>query len=482
MSWWNFGGILNPVNDLMNIATGAVHLVTEPSVQIHKYIEPAVISAIPAIGVAAGCLTGVLCAPAIAGAVGTYGAQLATQGVGGLLGGKTPSIGDFAIGTAAAGGTYGIEALTSGSLTAPLAQGYNIFNPAATAGLSNLSTTGAAAGTASSNMLLSGNFGLPTLAGINSGTAAATTAATGGGFLSTVGSALGTGLSTTLGVLNTAAKTLAVAATGMEAYSLIESRNTSGATAGQCNEVQSLASQFSNDSTQFNNLISGITSSNAQQTLSQLQSIYSNANQVGQNIISSGSACVDSTVTGQIQQTLSGMQQEISQLESDLGVPNTTTNATANNSSIGVSSTCANNQQEFSNLVTEFNQILQSGQSASVYSALLGYYQQAQGIAQQISSDSTCGTSSVMGIVNNNIAAMGNSIQQLSNELNAQGVNTSQLSPAYNTSLATSSPSTSSSTSPIATPNTSQSIFSQYGAEIAIGGLALIGGIILYSI
>ena len=67
------------------------------------------------------------------------------------------------------------------------------------------------------------------------------------------------------------------------------------------------------------------------------------------------------------------MQQEISQLESDLGVPNTTsaTTTTAGATSSAVSSTCSNNQQTFSNLVTQFNQTLQSGQTASVYSILL---------------------------------------------------------------------------------------------------------------
>ena len=483
MSWWNFGGILNPVNDLVNIATGAVHLVTEPAVQIHKYIEPAVISALPIAGVVAGCATGILCAPAVAGAIGTYGAQLKTQGVGGLLGGKTPSIGDFAIGATAAAGTYGIEALTSGSLFAPLATGYNIFNPAATVGTqvaANVATTGATAattaGTAASNSLITGNFGLPTLSGLGSA-GAGTAATTSGGLLSSVGSAL----SDTLGALSTVAQTLGVAATGMEAYSLIESRNASGATAGQCNNVQSLASQFSSDASQFNTLISGITSSNAQQTLSQMQSIYSNANQIGSSIISSGSSCVDSTVANQIQQTLSSMQQEISQLESDLGVPNTTSAATTTSaSSSAVSSTCSNNQQAFSNLVTEFNQALQSGQTATVYSMLLGYYQQAQGIASQISSDSTCGTSSVMGIVSNNLTAMANSVQQLGNELTAAGVSTSQLSATYSSG----SPygTTSSSTATTATGNTTQSTISNYMPEILIGGAALVGGIILYAI
>ena len=466
-AWWQFGGFLNPINDLINVATGAVHLVTEPAVQIHKYIEPAVISALPAIGAVAGCATGVLCAPAIAGAVGTYGAQAATQGISGLLGGKTPSIGDFAIGAGAAGGTYGIEALTSGSLTAPLAQGYNIFNPAATATTttaSNVATTGVTTG----NLLTEPMSQIMT--GINSG-GATTTAATGGGLFS----ALGTGLSDTLGALATTAKALGIAATGMEAYSLIKSRNSSGATAGQCNNVQALASQFSNDSTQFNTLVSSITASNASQTLSQLQTIYSNANQIGSNIISSGSACVDSTVANQIQQTLASMQQSISQLESDLGAVATTSTTTA---SAAVSSTCANNQQAFSNLVTQFNQTLQSGQSAPVYSALLGYYQQAQDIAQQISSDSTCGTSSVMGIITNNLTAMANSMQQLGNELNAQGVNASQLSPTYSSSgVYPQTTSTTATAAPI-----SQNAISQYMPEILIGGAALIGGIILYAI
>ena len=481
MSWWNFGGILNPINDLVNITTGAVHLVTEPAVQIHKYIEPAVISALPIVGVVAGCATGIMCAPAIAGAVGTYGAQLATQGVGGLLGGKTPSIGDFAIGAGAAAGTYGIEALTSGSLSAPLATGYNIFNPAATAGTA---TNIATAGTAASNSLITGNFALPSLSGISSGILPTTAvAATTGGSI----------LSDTLGVLSAASQVLGIAATGMAAYSMIESRNASGATAGQCNNVQSLASQFSGDASQFNSLISGITSSNAQQTLSQMQSIYSNANQIGSSIISSGSSCVDSTVANQIQQTLSSMQQEISQLESDLGVPNTTSAGTTTTSTTSstISSTCSNNQQAFSNLVTEFNQALQSGQTATVYSMLLGYYQQAQGIASQISSDSTCGTSSVMGIVSNNLTAMANSVQQLGNELTAAGVSTSQLSATYSPSPVYSSSSASpyymqtgtTPTTTAATTNTAiQSTISKYMPEILIGGAALVGGVILYAI
>ena len=448
----------------------------------------------PAIGVVAGCATGVLCAPAIAGAVGTYGAQLATQGVGGLLGGKTPSIGNFAIGAGAAAGTYGLEALTSGSLTAPLAQGYNIFNPAATAGTqaaANVATTG----TATTGNLLTEPIS-QVMSAINSG-GVATAATTGGGFLSSVGSALGTGLSDTLGALSTVAQTLGIAATGMEAYSLIKSRNSSGATAGQCNNVQALASQFSSDSTQFNSLISAITSSNAQQTLSQMQSIYSNANQVGSSIISSGSSCVDSTVANQIQQTLSSMQQEISQLESDLGVPNTTSGATAITSATpsAASSACLNNQQTFSNLVTQFNQTLQSGQTTTVYSTLLGYYQQAQGVAQQISVDSTCGTSSVMGIVNNNLTAMANSIQQLGNELNAAGINTFQTPSAYTSSSANpyytqtqtgTTPTTPTTPTTLTTPtaaNTAiQSTISTYMPEILIGVAALTGGIILYAI
>ena len=232
MSWLNFGGIFNPINDIVNIATGAVHLVTEPSVQIHKYIEPAVISALPAAAAGAACLTGVLCAPAIAGALGTYGAQAATQGIGGLLGGKTPSIGDFAIGAGIAGGTYAVEAATSGSLTAPLSQGYNIFNPAATTAAN---TAGSTAASTSGNLLTSSGWNT---AMANLGTTAGSTAGstswlgTLGSSLSSVGSTLSSGLSDTLGALSTAAKTLAVAATGMEAYSIIESRNASGATAG----------------------------------------------------------------------------------------------------------------------------------------------------------------------------------------------------------------------------------------------------------
>jgi hypothetical protein len=491
MSFWN--SIFNPIKDIENIAMGTVHLFTEPAVQIHKYIEPAVISAIPAVAAAGACLTGVLCAPAIMGAVGTYGAQLSTQGVGGLLGGKRPLIGDFAIGAGAAGGAYGIEAFTSASVSAPLATGYNIFNPAATAGTAtNIATAGTTAGTAASNSLITGNFGLTSLGSTTAGTAATTS----GGLLSSVGSALGSGLSDTLGALSTVAQTLSVAATGMEAYSLISSRNASGATAGQCNNVQSMASQFSNDSTQFNSLISGITSSNAQQTLSQMQSIYSNANQVGSSIISSGSSCVDSTVANQIQQTLSSMQQEISQLESDLGLPNTTSAATtsttpaatttAGATSSTVSSTCSNNHQPFCNLVTQFNQALQSGQTAAIYSTLLGYYQQAQGVGQQISVDSICGTSSVMGIVNNNLTAMANAIQQLGGELSAAGISTSQLSPSvYSSSSAVPyyAQTGTTPTTAATTANTAiQSTISTYMPEILIGGAALIGGIILYAI
>ena len=178
-------------------------------------------------------------------------------------------IGDTAL--VSAGGTYGIEALTSGSLSAPLATGYNIFNPAATAGTQAAANV-AATGATTANYLTGPipSF-IPSLSG---GTVAATT---GGSFLSSVGSALGT----TLGALSTTAKALGIAAMGMEAYSIIKSRNT----LGQCNNVQSLSSQFSSDSTEFNSLASAITPSNAQQTLSQLQSIYSNANQVGSSII-----------------------------------------------------------------------------------------------------------------------------------------------------------------------------------------------------
>ena len=199
MSWFSSifssHSILNPWNDLVNIAEGTKNLAINPGEQIHKYIEPAVLAAAPlALAAGATLLTGGLASPflgaAIAGAAGTYGGEIATQGLGALTSGKPPSIGDYGIGATLAAGTYGVQSLLS-SFSAPTIA---------------TSTSG--------NLLSSSGFNT---AMANLGTTAGSTAGstswlgTLGSSLSSVGSTLSSGLSDTLGLLSTAAKTLAIA-------------------------------------------------------------------------------------------------------------------------------------------------------------------------------------------------------------------------------------------------------------------------------
>lgn len=108
------GSIFNPINDIKNIVEGTKNLIVNPAKQFDKYILPAAKSALPVAAVAATSLipgAQALLPEAIAGAVGTYGTQIATKGLGNLTSGGTPSIGDFAAGLAAAGAVGAISAL-----------------------------------------------------------------------------------------------------------------------------------------------------------------------------------------------------------------------------------------------------------------------------------------------------------------------------------------------------------------------------------
>ena len=472
MSWFSSifsgGSILNPVHDFDSIFNGTKNLIANPGKQFNKFIEPAAITALPlaAAGLATlatGGLASPLLYPAIAGAAGTYGGEIATQGLGALTSGKPPSIGDFAIGAGLAAGTYGLQSLLSPAIPTVSTATSTAPNLLSTSGFN---TAMANIGTAGSTATTSGSF----LGSV-------------GSTLSGIGSALGSGLTGTLDVLGTAAKVLTIAATGMEAYSLIQSHNT----AGQCNSVQSQAQQFGSIAQTFNSDYQAVTASNAQQTLSTLQSLYSQANQLGQAIISSGSACVDSTVTNQIQQTLSQMQTAISNLETALGQTSSTTPAspattstapTTTSTNLGVSSTCTTNQQQFSNLVGGFNSAIGQPISSNLYSQLSGLYQQAYTTAQAIQADSTCGTASAMSIIDNNLSSMQTQLQQIANELTAQGVSTSSIQPSYSSSVATPT-SSSSTTNPVISAIQSNPAVLPI---LIVGGTALVGGLIWYAV
>ncbi len=117
MSWWD--SILNPIKDIENIASGLGNLFTNPSKQINKYILPAAEEALPAAAaVATGIYAPNYLGTAITGAIGTYGTQLATEGIGKMTSGTPPSIGDYLAGAAAAGTEYAI-ANSAGSSTLP---------------------------------------------------------------------------------------------------------------------------------------------------------------------------------------------------------------------------------------------------------------------------------------------------------------------------------------------------------------------------
>jgi hypothetical protein len=471
MSWWNFGGILNPINDIYNIGMGAVHLVTEPSVQINKYIEPAVISALPAAAAVGGCIfsAGLGCAAAVAGAATVYGAQASQQGIGGLLGGKTPDIGDFAAGAAVAGGVYGAGTLL----------GYG----------STAATTASTATSSSGDLLSTSGFNtamanLGTTADSFGGATSGSFLGSVGSTLSGIGSTLGSGLTDTLDVLGTATKVLSIAATGMEAYSIISGNKAqieqqqgqnSNATSG-CNTAESQAQQFGSIAQTFNNDYQAVTASNAQQTLSTLKSLYSQANQLGSEIISSGSACVTSSVANQIQQTLSQMQTAISNLETALS--KTSSASTTSSSTASASSTCTSYQNQFSSAVSQFNALASQTPSSEQYSQMQGLYQQAQSIGNAIQSNSTCGTSAVMSIVQNSLYGMGNDLQEVANALDSQGISASSIQPTMPSSSATSS----SATTPSSTVSSILSSNPDILPIVIVGGTALVGGLIWYAL
>jgi hypothetical protein len=113
-----------------------------------------------------------------------------------------------------------------------------------------------------------------------------------------------------------------------------------------------------------------------------------------------------------------------------------------------------------------------------------GLYQQAQNIGQSIQSNSTCGTSSVMSIVQNYLSNMQSDIQQVANDLTNQGISTSSIQPtmpssaAYMTSTPTSS-SANTATSAIASALKSNP---EILPMVVVGGLALTGGLIWYAL
>ena len=471
MSWFSSifsgGSILNPVHDFDSIFNGTKNLIANPGKQFNKFIEPAAITALPlaAAGLATlatGGLASPLLYPAIAGAAGTYGGEIATQGLGALTSGKPPSIGDFAIGAGLAAGTYGLQSLLSPAIPTVSTATSTAPNLLSTSGFN---TAMANIGTAGSTATTSGSF----LGSV-------------GSTLSGIGSALGSGLTGTLDVLGTAAKVLTIAATGMEAYSLIQSHNT----AGQCNSVQSQAQQFGSIAQTFNSDYQAVTASNAQQTLSTLQSLYSQANQLGSAIISSGSACVNSSVANQIQQTLSQMQTAISNLQTALGKTSSTSTtptstypaSTASSSTASASSTCTSYQNQFSSAVSQFNALASQTPSSSQYSQMQGLYQQAQSIGNAIQLNSTCGTSAVMSIVQNSLYGMGNDLQEVANTLDSQGISTSSIQPTMPSSLATSS----SATTPSSTVSSILSSNPDVLPIVIIGGGAILVSLIWYAV
>ena len=163
--------VLNPINDISNIFEGTVHLFTNPAQQFNKYILPAAKSALPAAAVAAAAVVpgGQFLLPeAIGFAAGTYGAQVATKGLGNLTSGGTPSIGDFAAGLGAAGGAAGIAALGTGGI----AGGTSAF----VSGLGNISSD-----------ITGGISGIGNVLGIGGGATTAATTAAAPSLLSSIG-------------------------------------------------------------------------------------------------------------------------------------------------------------------------------------------------------------------------------------------------------------------------------------------------------
>jgi len=137
--------ILNPINDISNIWEGTVHLFTNPSKQINKYILPAAEEALPAAAVAASFLvpdaTGLEKSAAIGGAIGTYGSQLATEGIGKMMSGTPPSIGDFIGGVVGAGLGAGYESGELSKIGSDIANNPGITLQYAT-GLAGIGLTG----------------------------------------------------------------------------------------------------------------------------------------------------------------------------------------------------------------------------------------------------------------------------------------------------------------------------------------------------
>ncbi|MHB8387755.1 MAG: hypothetical protein ACYC97_02120 [Metallibacterium sp.] len=386
------GGILNPLNDISNVLEGTKNLFINPGKQIHKYIEPAAIEALPAaIAVAGTIASGGLLAPAalpfLVGGATTYGAQLATEGAGKMFSGTTPSIGDFGAGLAAGGLTFGAQAAL-GALSAP----------------SSLAST--AASSAPNYLTMSASQ----LAAQTTGTAAAGSSS----LFGTIGSDLGTGFSAITGALGTAGHVLEVSGLAMSAYSMIKGKNTSG----QCNSVQSLASQFQSNAQSFDNTYQAIVASNAQQSLTTMQSLYSQETSLANQISSSGSSCVSSTVITQLQQALSSMQTNIQQVQTYLGQATSSTTATGTPAS---SSACATAQQNFTSLTSQFTNTYSSVTTATAsgaLSTLQSYYSEAVNKGNQIVS--ACGNDSTLtSTIQSYLNAMATDIQNLQSSINS---------------------------------------------------------------
>ncbi|MHB8563464.1 MAG: hypothetical protein ACYDDA_05855 [Acidiferrobacteraceae bacterium] len=392
------GGVLNPINDISNILVGTKNLFVNPAKQFNKYIEPAAIEALPAaIAIGGTIASGGLLAPAalpfLIGGASTYGAQLATEGAGKMFSGTTPSIGDFAIGAAAGGLTFGAQAALS-ALSAP----------------SSLAST--AASTTPNYLTMSASQ-------LASSVAPTTAATSGSGFFGTIGSALGSGLSTVTGALGTTGEILQAAGLATTAYSLIKGKNT----AGQCNNVQSLAQQFSSNASSFDNTYQAITASNAQQSLSTLQSLYSQETSLANQISSSGSSCVSSTVISQLQQTLATMQTYIQQVQTYLGQSTSSTSSSASSTS----SACESAQQSFTNIVSQFTNAYSSvttNTASGEVQALQSYYSQAVNIGNEIVS--SCGSNSTLtSTIQNYLNTMASDIQGLQSAISNASVSSS---------------------------------------------------------
>ena len=382
------GGVLNPLNDISNIFEGTKNLFVNPAKQFNKYIEPAALEALPAaIAIGGTIASGGLLAPAalpfLVGGATTYGTQLATEGAGKMFSGTPPSIGDFAAGAAAGGLTFGAQAAL-GALSAP--------SVASTAASTTPNYLTMSASQLANSVVPTATASSPSLFG-------------------TIGSALGTGFTDVSGALGTTGQILQVAGTAMSAYSMIKGQNTQG----QCNNVQSLGQQFSSNASSFDNTYQAITASNVQQSLSTMKSLYSQETSLANQISSSGSSCVSSTVISQIQQTLSSMQTYIQNIETYLGQSSSSTSSTSSSSTASTSSACITAQQNFTNLTSQFTNAYSSvttNTASGVLPELKSYYSEAVNAGNEIVS--ACGNNStITSTIQSYLNAMATDIQNL---------------------------------------------------------------------